>query len=253
MARQLPADQPVYALQAAGLYGGRAPQTEVKDMAALYLDEIATVQPQGPYRIGGYCFGALVAYEMAAQLQSRGEEVELLISFNGPSPSYLRRYKPLFGGEGALTNESGEVVREAAWQAAAGLSTQGQRPGAARRLVRRFRWRLRRLPRRARIEAALRLRRPLPDDLREAGVFQLIAARAQDRYQPGRVRADMVVVSGEGLYYREDVGWGDDVDGNVEVVLVSGAHLTPRASMRADAVGPIVAAVAERLKQLDPV
>ena len=53
--------------------GQRALYTTVENIAAHYLDEILTVQRNGPYRLGGNCFGGLVAFEMAKQLQERGQ------------------------------------------------------------------------------------------------------------------------------------------------------------------------------------
>jgi aspartate racemase len=47
-------------------------------MASLYLEELRAVQPHGPYLIGGRSFGGIVAFEMACQLHSEGEEVSLL-------------------------------------------------------------------------------------------------------------------------------------------------------------------------------
>jgi thioesterase domain-containing protein len=47
-------------------------------MAARYLEAVQAHQPDGPYYLGGYCFGGNVAYEMARQLKSRGEEVALV-------------------------------------------------------------------------------------------------------------------------------------------------------------------------------
>jgi aspartate racemase len=47
-------------------------------MAAHYLKELKSLQPEGPYFIGGYSFGGLVAYEMAQQLRASGESVGLL-------------------------------------------------------------------------------------------------------------------------------------------------------------------------------
>ena len=49
-----------------------------EDIAAHYIRQIRTVQPEGPYLIGGRCYGAYVAFEMAQQLQSAGEAVALL-------------------------------------------------------------------------------------------------------------------------------------------------------------------------------
>jgi thioesterase domain-containing protein len=51
-------------------------------MAERYIQEIRRVQPEGPYRIGGYSFGGLVAYEMAQQLAAQGEDTALLALFD---------------------------------------------------------------------------------------------------------------------------------------------------------------------------
>jgi thioesterase domain-containing protein/acyl carrier protein len=82
LARHLGADQPFYALQPQGLDGKRECLTSIPEMAERYLQEIRRVQPEGPYRIGGYSFGGLVAYEMAQQLEARREEVALLALFD---------------------------------------------------------------------------------------------------------------------------------------------------------------------------
>ena len=78
LARHLGPDQPFYALQSHGLDGKQAPLTSIDEMATLYLKELRAVQPHGPYLIGGRSFGGVVAFEMACQLQSAGEEVKLL-------------------------------------------------------------------------------------------------------------------------------------------------------------------------------
>jgi thioesterase domain-containing protein/aryl carrier-like protein len=50
----------------------------VEAMAARMLDLISGVQYNGPYRLLGWSFGGLLAYEMAHQLSERGEVVEFL-------------------------------------------------------------------------------------------------------------------------------------------------------------------------------
>jgi len=68
------------------MYGIRLPTddnhqplvTTIEDMASLYLQEIRAIQPQGPYLLGGYCFGGLVAFEMAHRLVTAGEKVACL-------------------------------------------------------------------------------------------------------------------------------------------------------------------------------
>ncbi len=78
LARWLGPDQPVYGLEPLGLDGKRPPQNRVEEMAAHYIRELQTVQPHGPYLLGGRCFGGIVAFEMAQQLQRQGERVALL-------------------------------------------------------------------------------------------------------------------------------------------------------------------------------
>ncbi len=70
--------RPVYALAARGLGSGEAPRSTVAEMAADYLASLAEVQTAGPYLLGGWSFGSLVALEMARQLEARGETVALL-------------------------------------------------------------------------------------------------------------------------------------------------------------------------------
>ena len=69
LARHLPDDQPVYALQAAGSVPGTEPLDSVPDLAASYLKAMRRVCPDGPYVIGGWSFGGFVAFEMARQLR----------------------------------------------------------------------------------------------------------------------------------------------------------------------------------------
>ncbi|MGK5628543.1 amino acid adenylation domain-containing protein [Streptomyces sp. URMC 123] len=78
-ARHLPADQPLYALQAAGAEPGTEPLRSVPELAASYVAALRRVQPHGPYTIGGWSFGGFVAFEVARQLREAGEEVADLV------------------------------------------------------------------------------------------------------------------------------------------------------------------------------
>lgn len=51
----------------------------IKSIAAKYIEIMKTYQPEGPYILGGWCYGGVVAHEMACQLTARGEKVEHLI------------------------------------------------------------------------------------------------------------------------------------------------------------------------------
>jgi amino acid adenylation domain-containing protein len=78
LARHLGLNQPFYGLRAQGMDGIREPLVRVEDMAAHYLQEMRALQPKGPYFLGGYSFGGIVAFEMAWQLHAIGERVGFL-------------------------------------------------------------------------------------------------------------------------------------------------------------------------------
>jgi amino acid adenylation domain-containing protein len=87
LARHLGPDQPFYGLQGVGFEGEAPPQRSVEEMAAHYLRAVESVQPDGPYFLGGHSLGGWVAYEMAQQLARRGRQVGLVAIVDTPVPS----------------------------------------------------------------------------------------------------------------------------------------------------------------------
>ena len=92
LSRHLGSDQPFYGLQAQGLDGGIPPLGRIEDMSALYVKAIKRQQRHGPYLIGGYCGGGILAYEVAQQLRSQGEEIGLLALFDTMNFSKIRPF-----------------------------------------------------------------------------------------------------------------------------------------------------------------
>ena len=90
LAHRLGQDQPFYALQAGGLDGAEEPPANIKTIAASYIEEIQTVQPHGPYALGGFCLGGVVAFEMAQQLCVKGEAVAIVALVDSPPPNLKR-------------------------------------------------------------------------------------------------------------------------------------------------------------------
>lgn len=86
LARHISPDQPFYALQPVNLDGEGAPYPSVKEMAAQYVAAVRTVYPQGPYYLGGWSFGGIVAFEMAQQLRAAGHEIGLLVLIDTVAP-----------------------------------------------------------------------------------------------------------------------------------------------------------------------
>ena len=71
-------DHAVYGLQPDSRQNIPLAQARISEMAAYHIDKIRSVQPQGPYLVGGMCAGGVIAYEIARQLQSRGETVAMV-------------------------------------------------------------------------------------------------------------------------------------------------------------------------------
>lgn len=78
LASHLGNDVPFYGLQARGVDGIMQPHKTVEEMADCYMEVIRKQQPSGPYRLGGYSGGGVIALEIAQRLRAIGEETEVL-------------------------------------------------------------------------------------------------------------------------------------------------------------------------------
>jgi hypothetical protein len=96
LARKLGLDQPFYALEAYQFDGLPVPPT-VETMAAAHIKSMRAVQREGPYLLGGWCNGGLVAYEMARQLHAAGQMVDFLVLIDPMYFAYHSRRRLLRG------------------------------------------------------------------------------------------------------------------------------------------------------------
>lgn len=214
----LGSDQPSYGLEAPD-----EPYTSIETMAAHYIDAMRTVQPHGPYFLGGFCFGGVVAYEMACQLHRAGEPVGLVALLDArvqalePPPHWRSR-----------------LQRFLTW------SPREQAAALARRLKR-----LVRRPDTARSKPLTPLEEVVDVStypqayVRYARVHWEALQRYRPPLYPGRVHLFKVADHETDL----TVGWGTVVTGGVEVHVVSGTH-----DQMLDA--PHVHALAHRLSRL---
>ncbi|EYF05057.1 amino acid adenylation domain-containing protein [Chondromyces apiculatus] len=87
LARRLGSDRAFYGIQASA--GGQAgsPAASLQAMATRYVAALREVQPRGPYALGGWSMGGVVAFEMAQQLRAMGEEVSLLALLDSRVPA----------------------------------------------------------------------------------------------------------------------------------------------------------------------
>jgi thioesterase domain-containing protein/acyl carrier protein len=109
MAKHLGVDRPFFVVRVLPKEGERTPTVE--ELASRATQAIRATRPQGPYMLGGYCFGGTIAFETARQLRSMGEEVQMIALFDTPAPGYpkllrghtrnWRRLREVFVGDGA--------------------------------------------------------------------------------------------------------------------------------------------------------
>ena len=97
-------DQPVYGIWMPGMHGADDEGGSVEEIAAACRRVVHDVQPTGPYFLFGYSIGGLVAYEMARQYATAGEEAALVVMADTPYPVPLPtardRVAKLFSREG---------------------------------------------------------------------------------------------------------------------------------------------------------
>ncbi|MEM9148993.1 MAG: amino acid adenylation domain-containing protein [Cyanobacteria bacterium P01_F01_bin.3] len=86
LANHINQDRPFYALQSPGVDERTTLLTTVEEAAAYYIKAIQSIQPQGPYYLGGHSIGGTLAFEVALQLQQKGHEVALLAMLDAFAP-----------------------------------------------------------------------------------------------------------------------------------------------------------------------
>jgi amino acid adenylation domain-containing protein len=85
LSEQLGADQPFYAIP---LPVQADENVTVEELAKRVCQAVTRARPEGPWVLGGYCFGGAVAFEAARQLISGGGEVRLVALFDSKTPGY---------------------------------------------------------------------------------------------------------------------------------------------------------------------
>ncbi len=93
-------DQPFYGFHAHDIVERGLDAGALGELAAAFVEEIRRVQPRGPYYLGGDCIGGATALEMARRLESRGEEVALVILIDAEPPGAPGRLHWRLKGEG---------------------------------------------------------------------------------------------------------------------------------------------------------
>jgi FkbH-like protein len=258
LATTLGPDQPVYGLRARGIDGRSAADASVEAMASHYLAEVRTIQPQGPYHLGGFCFGATIAFEMAQQLERAGESVALLCSLDGVAPQFhdpagrspggqkfvpkretlpsWTRPLPTEFARGVLYHL--DTLRTLSWRQrasylpnkAAGYVTRLSQ----RWLIRSLRWH------------TARSGQAVPKAFRKfRWYFTVNNLLARTRYAPTRYPGDIAVVTLKGRYREPGLGWSRWIAGRVMSVEIAATFRFHRDLLARHAVGAVGAALTE--------
>jgi aspartate racemase len=222
LARLLGDDQPVYGLEARGLDGKNRPLDRIEEMAALYIREMRSLQPEGPYYLCGLSFGGVVAFEMAQQLLAQGQKVGVLALFD-TFPGQVETRVALF--RKFLGFSSNDKIHYA-W-------------GKGARIVRR----IRRLPQN------LRLPKPLKDVKRACHFAAL-------RYVPHAYAAPVTLFRARERALRgfddPKAGWEEWARGGLEIHSVAGDHLSIVAYPNVQFLAQALRECLERAQAADP-
>ena len=237
LARAMGDDQPFFAFQPQGVDGARVTRTTIEAMASHYISEMRKIQPQGPYFVGGYCFGGNVAFEMAQQLQQQGQRAELVAMFSAP----LRFHRP--AGERPFAPER---------------APQAARPSPGKktlltRLQRAIRWRAEKLfyktravVHRAGCRAMNTAGIPVPQEWRELYIVRSLTV-AERNYVPKFLDGRLVIFRGAGIYDHDPgMGWSKMAEEVEDYVIGAAAQQKTRRDILNE---PLVELVAAQLKK----
>ncbi|MFD2168536.1 amino acid adenylation domain-containing protein [Tumebacillus lipolyticus] len=82
LVQELEETETIYGVQSVGYETEEAPLASMEEISTRFLEEIKALQPEGPYRLAGWSFGGVVAYDLALRLERLGDEVVFLGLFD---------------------------------------------------------------------------------------------------------------------------------------------------------------------------
>jgi len=202
-------EQPIFGLLPRGLDTREPYISRLEDLATYYVEAIRAVQLAGPYRLAGYSFGGIVAFEVARQMVDSGESVDLLALLDTVEWNYGKRVL-----ESLPVRERVEIYKEHAGAILSGEDRLGDfrklLGGKIARLSYHFR-------------AALG--RPIPKELTTIEEVNTIAA---SNYKPKPYQGKLTVFRSTkrpaDAVDDEYLGWGELARGGVEVNHIPSTH-----------------------------
>lgn len=95
--KRVSVDHPYWGFMHSGSDGEKIEFNSIEEMAKSYVDELVAYKPEGPYFLGGYSFGGIVAFEMAIQMKKRGLDIPLLVMVDSLNPLKWEKHISLEG------------------------------------------------------------------------------------------------------------------------------------------------------------
>jgi amino acid adenylation domain-containing protein/FkbM family methyltransferase len=222
--RHLGPEQPLYGVLHQSRDGKRARYTRVEDIAAHYLTEIRSVQPRGPYFLGGFCIGGTLAFEMAQQLHRQDQKVALLILLDATTPGSFRVSPDSPGPLRNFTPFREEVDRHVRNLA---LVEPRVKPTYVLQQVKRgvqgMGEKVSEIAKRGAYKVCLGIGYPLPPTLQYLYRADLYL-KAEQKYEAQRYRGPVIVFETEGRSRDPRLVWGRLAGGGLEVIEVPGKH-----------------------------
>lgn len=190
-------DQPYLGFLHPGSDGEAIEYSSVTEMAAFYVEELLQYKPDGPYILGGFSFGGVLAYEMALQLIEKGKKIEMLAlvdSGNPLAPIRFKWHKSLY--KKLTSNILGYCYH--------GIKT------ISKRLV---------------CKAYITIKKPIPIVFRRFYILDTYH-KLWIRYKPAAYDGDIILFRAIGNKSEHKyLGWESKVN-NIDLVLLEGNHQT---------------------------
>ena len=216
LAEEIGEDQTIFALQ---LLDEDVPSSlespDFEQLATLYCKLIREVQPEGPYRLGGWCLWGLMSYEVARLLEEQGHEVELLMIIDSWAPGHWARQSPMR----KLLMSWAHNFQRLSWMA--NRLRYGSMEKRKRDILRR-------------VKAMAASTSMLPKGMRpetperESTYIEKLVADAAVGYVPKPIKGTVAVFKGEqqptGRLIGEDLGWSQLLGREVAVDTLPGNH-----------------------------
>ncbi len=238
----------------------------IEDMAAYAIEQMRSIQPDGPYNLGGLCAGGTIGFEIAAQLERAGERVDALVLLEAFEPTAtprrgimaqgrIDRFRRVFNPDGANGRSGASMAREA-------ISKIG---GAARYEVSSRMVELTVPPRLKLLHRILRAGGEWPIMVPPLTIHDIYVA-ARDRYRAGTLACSNVILVKateaqpgvhadelmRQLYLEELLGWEGHVPEGIKVLNVAGGHSTMLREPFVDDLAEKLAAVLQSEEPLAP-